>query len=45
SLYKKQPIGTAWHPMGLEADLTYCVTADVAPVLPIYKNGDLVRAN
>ena len=39
---------THWHRLasyGLEADLTYCVTTDVAPVLPIYKNGDLVRAN
>jgi len=39
---------THWHRLasyGLEADLTYCVTPDVAPVLPIYKNGDLVRAN
>lgn len=36
---------THWHRLskfGLEKDLTYCVTQDVANVLPIYKNGDLV---
>lgn len=36
---------THWHRLanyGLEADLEYCVTPDVAPVLPFYKNGDLI---
>lgn len=36
---------THWHRLaafGLEKDLEYCVTEDVANVLPIYKNGDLV---
>ncbi len=36
---------THWHRLasyGLEKDLEYCVTPDVANVLPIYKNGDLV---
>lgn len=36
---------THWHRLasyGLEKDLEYCVTPDVAPVLPIYRNGDLV---
>ncbi len=36
---------THWHRLasyGLEADLEYCVTPDVANVLPIYRNGDLV---
>ena len=36
---------THWHRLasyGLESDLEYCVTPDVANVLPIYKNGDLV---
>jgi 2-phosphosulfolactate phosphatase len=36
---------THWHRLaayGLEKDLQYCVTIDVANVLPIYKNGDLV---
>ncbi len=37
---------THWHRLasyGLESDLEYCVTEDVADVLPVYKNGDLVR--
>jgi 2-phosphosulfolactate phosphatase len=37
---------THWHRLakfGLEKDLEYCVSADVANVLPIYSNGDLVR--
>jgi len=37
---------THWHRLssyGLEKDLTYCVTEDVAGVLPLYKNGALVR--
>jgi 2-phosphosulfolactate phosphatase len=36
---------THWHRLakfGLEKDLEYCVSADVANVLPIYNNGDLV---
>jgi 2-phosphosulfolactate phosphatase len=36
---------THWHRLasyGLEKDLAYCVTKDVANVLPIYKNGALV---
>lgn len=36
---------THWHRLasyGLESDLEYCVTPDMANVLPIYKNGDLV---
>ncbi len=28
---------------GLEKDLEYCITPNVAPVLPLYKNGDLIR--
>lgn len=36
---------THWHRLaafGLEKDLEYCVTPDGAPVLPVYRNGDLV---
>lgn len=36
---------THWHRLsafGLEKDLEYCATPDLAPVLPIYRNGDLV---
>ncbi len=36
---------THWHRLasyGLEKDLEYCVTEDIANVLPIYENGDLV---
>jgi 2-phosphosulfolactate phosphatase len=36
---------THWHRLanyGLESDLSYCLTADVANVLPVYNNGDLV---
>lgn len=36
---------THWHRLasyGLEKDLEYCVTPDVANILPFYKNGDLV---
>ncbi len=39
---------THWHRLasyGLESDLEYCVTPDVANILPIYRNGDLVVAN
>ena len=34
-----------WHRLasyGLEKDLDYCITPDVANVLPMYKNGALV---
>ncbi len=36
---------THWHRLsayGLEKDLEYCVTEDIANVLPVYKNGELV---
>ena len=36
---------THWHRLasyGLEKDLEYCVTEDIANILPVYKNGDLV---
>ena len=36
---------THWHRLasyGLEYDLEYCVTPDVANILPFYKNGDLI---
>ena len=36
---------THWHRLakfGLEKDLEYCVTPDVADVLPVYNNGDLL---
>lgn len=36
---------THWHRLaayGLEKDMEYCVTEDVANVLPLYRNGDLV---
>lgn len=39
---------THWHRLasyGLESDLEYCVTPDVANILPIYRNGDLVVAD
>ena len=38
---------THWHRLaayGLEKDLEYCVTKDVANTLPIYKNGELIIA-
>jgi 2-phosphosulfolactate phosphatase len=37
---------THWHRLaayGLESDLEYCVSPDVANVLPLYRNGDLIR--
>lgn len=37
---------THWHRLasyGLEKDLEYCVTEDAANILPVYKNGDLIR--
>ena len=36
---------THWHRLaayGLEADMQYCVSKDVAPSLPIFKNGALI---
>ena len=36
---------THWHRLsayGLQKDLEYCITANVANVLPVYKNGELV---
>jgi 2-phosphosulfolactate phosphatase len=36
---------THWHRLaqyGLEKDLEYCVTTNLANILPIYKNGDLI---
>ncbi len=36
---------THWHRLsayGLEKDLEYCVTENIANVLPVYKNGELV---
>ncbi len=36
---------THWHRLasyGLEKDLEYCVTEDIANVLPLYRDGDLV---
>lgn len=38
---------THWHRLaayGLEKDLEYCVSPNVANILPIYRNGDLVLA-
>lgn len=38
---------THWHRLaayGLEKDLEYCVSPDLANILPIYQNGDLVVA-
>lgn len=37
---------THWHRLasyGLEKDLEYCVTHDAANILPVYKNGDLIK--
>lgn len=45
-LYSFVQLTTHWHRLaayGLQKDLEYCVSIDVANVLPIYKNGDLVR--
>ena len=36
---------THWHSLadyGLEKDLEYCVSPDLANILPIYRNGDLI---
>ncbi len=38
---------THWHRLaayGLESDLEYCVSPDLANILPFYRNGDLVIA-
>lgn len=38
---------THWHRLaayGLEKDLEYCVSPDLANVLPVYRNGDLIVA-
>lgn len=45
-LYSFVQLTTHWHRLaayGLQKDLEYCVSIDVANVLPIYKDGDLVR--
>jgi 2-phosphosulfolactate phosphatase len=37
---------THWHRLaayGLEADMLYCVTPDIAPSLPIFKDGALIN--
>jgi 2-phosphosulfolactate phosphatase len=37
---------THWHRLaqyGLEADMQYCVSKDVAPSLPIFRNGALIN--
>ncbi|NCT94252.1 MAG: 2-phosphosulfolactate phosphatase [Chitinophagaceae bacterium] len=37
---------THWHRLasyGLEKDLEYCVTPDLANILPLYRNGDLIK--
>lgn len=44
-LYEFIQSSTHWHRLaayGLQRDLEYCVSIDVANVLPIYKDGDLV---
>jgi 2-phosphosulfolactate phosphatase len=45
NLYAFLQQSTHWHRLaayGLQNDLKYCVSIDVANVLPIYKNGHLV---
>lgn len=45
SLYQFMQKTTHWHRLagyGLEKDLEWCVTEDVADVLPIYKNNELI---
>ena len=45
NLYKFIQNTTHWHRLaayGLQKDLHYCITADVANVLPIFKNGELI---
>ena len=44
-MYAFARLTTHWHRLskfGLEKDLEYCVTNDVANVLPIYKDGNLI---
>jgi 2-phosphosulfolactate phosphatase len=44
NLFKFIQNTTHWHRLaayGLQKDLHYCISADVADVLPIYKNGEL----
>ena len=44
-MYDFIQLTTHWHRLaayGLQKDLEYCVTIDVANVLPIYREGDLV---
>ena len=44
-LFEYIQLTTHWHRLssyGLEKDLEYCVTPDIANVVPIYKNGELV---
>jgi 2-phosphosulfolactate phosphatase len=45
NLYKFIQNTTHWHRLaayGLQKDLQYCITNDIANVLPIFKNGELV---
>jgi 2-phosphosulfolactate phosphatase len=45
NLFKFVQNTTHWHRLaayGLQKDLQYCISIDVADVLPIYKNGELV---
>lgn len=45
NLYKFIQHSTHWHRLaayGLQKDLQYCITPDVANVLPIFKDGELV---
>ncbi|MCW3082193.1 2-phosphosulfolactate phosphatase [Segetibacter sp.] len=45
NLYKFIQNTTHWHRLaayGLQKDLHYCITNDIANVLPIFKNGELV---
>ncbi|MBX2931623.1 MAG: 2-phosphosulfolactate phosphatase [Chitinophagaceae bacterium] len=47
-MYAFARLTTHWHRLsqyGLEKDLEYCVTENVADVLPLYKNGSLIAAN
>jgi 2-phosphosulfolactate phosphatase len=46
-MYAFARLTTHWHRLsnfGLDKDLEYCVTANVANVLPLYKNGSLIAA-
>ncbi len=47
-LYSFVQLTTHWHRLaayGLQNDLKYCVSIDTANILPIYQNGDLVKAH